>query len=51
MTGQNAVLDAAAIEREPHMRASIVEREHAALVVHDEDRPMASMHDEPALCL
>ena len=49
MAGQDAVLDAAAIERETHMRAAIVEREHAPAVVHEQDRAMAAAHDEPPL--
>jgi hypothetical protein len=37
MTGQDAVLDAAALKREAHVRASIVEREDATAVVDDQD--------------
>ena len=51
MTGQDAVLDAAALEREAHVRAAIVEREDAPAVVDDEDRTMAAAHDEPPLRL
>src|SRR5262249_5803183 len=51
MTGQNAVLDAAALEREPHVRATIVEGEDASAVVDDENRTMAAMHNEPTLRL
>src|SRR5262249_5737887 len=51
MTGQDAVLDAAALERKTHVRATIVEGEDAPAVVDDEDRPMATVHNEPALCL
>jgi hypothetical protein len=51
MAGQDAVLDAAAVEREAHVRATIVESEHAPAVVDDEDRTMAAVQDEPALGL
>jgi hypothetical protein len=51
MTRQDAVLDAAALERKAHVRATIVEREDAPAVVDDEDRPMAAVHDEPPLRL
>ena len=51
MTGQDAVLDAAALEREAHVRAAIVEGEDAPAVVDDEDRTMAAVHDEPPLGL
>ena len=43
MAGQDAVLDAAAVEREAHVRASVVEREDAAAVIDDEDRPMGAV--------
>ena len=51
MTGQDAVLDAAALEREAHVRATIVEGEDAPAVVDDEDRTMATVHNEPPLRL
>jgi hypothetical protein len=51
MTGQNAVLDAAALERKAHVPATVIEREDAPAVVHDEDRAMATVHNEPALRL
>jgi hypothetical protein len=51
MTGQDAVLDAAAFERKTHVRATVVEGENAPAVVDDEDRPMATVHNEPSLCL
>ena len=47
MAGQDAVLGAAAIEREAHMRATVVERDHASAVVHDKDRPMSTMNNKP----
>jgi len=49
VAGQDAVLDAAAIEREAHMRAAIVERENASVVVHQQDRTMTPAHDEAPL--
>jgi len=51
MTGQNAVLDAATLEWKAHVRATVVEREDAPAVVHDQDRAMATVHNEPALRL
>ena len=51
MAGQDAVLDAATLEWEAHMRATIVEREDAATVVDDQDRTMAAVHHEPAFRL
>src|SRR5271166_5974198 len=47
MTGQDAALDAAALEREAHVRAPIVECEDAPAVVDDEDRTMPTVHNEP----
>ena len=49
MAGQDAVLDAAAIEWESHMRTAIVESEHAPVLVHEKDWAMATAHDEPNL--
>jgi hypothetical protein len=51
MTGQGAVLDAAAIKGKAHMRAAIVEREDTTFVVDDEDRSMRPVHDQPPLRL
>jgi hypothetical protein len=51
MTGQDTVLDAAALEREAHVRATIVEGEDAPVVVDDEDRTMATVHNQPPLRL
>ena len=51
VAGQDAVLDAAPIERETHMRATIVEREDAAALVDDEDRAMAAVDDKPPFML
>src|SRR5271166_4785863 len=49
MTGQDAVVDAAALKREAHVRATIVECEHAPAVVDHENRAMAAVHNEPPL--
>jgi hypothetical protein len=51
MAGQDAILEAAPLEREAHVRASIVEREDAPTIVDDEDWAMGTMHDESALRL
>src|SRR5262249_36769839 len=51
MTGQDAVLGAAALEREAHVRGTIVKCKDAPAVVDDEDRTMCTVHDEPPLRL
>ena len=51
MTSEDAVLDAAAIERKPHMRTAVVEREDASAVIDHQDRGMAAMQHEPTLGL
>ena len=51
VTGQNPVCDAAALQREPHVRATVVEREDPSLIVDEKDRRMPAVHDEPALGL
>ena len=51
MTAQYAVLDGAAIEREAHVRAAVVEGEDAPAIVDDEDGAMATAHHEPSLRL
>ena len=51
MTGQDAVLDAAALERKTHVRTTIIQGEYAPPVVDDEDRATATVHDEPPLRL
>ena len=43
MTGQDAVLDAAPLERETHVRATIIEGEDTPAVVDDKDRTMAAV--------
>jgi hypothetical protein len=51
MTGQDAVLDAASLEREAHVGATIVEGEDAPAIVDDKDRAMTAVQNEPALRL
>ena len=51
MAGQDAVRDAAALEREAHVRATIVEGEDPPAVVDNEDRTMATVDNEPPLRL
>jgi hypothetical protein len=51
VTGQDAVFDAAALERGAQVRAPIVEGKDAPAVVDDEDRTMATVHNEPPLDL
>src|SRR5271165_4085675 len=51
MAREDAVLDAAPVEREAHVRAPIVERKDPPAIIDDEDRTMGAMHDEPALRL
>jgi hypothetical protein len=52
VAGQDAILDAAAVERKPHVWTAIVEREDAPAVVNYEDRTtMRAAHDEPPLGL
>jgi hypothetical protein len=42
MAGQDAVLDAAAMEWETQMRAAIVEGEHTPVLVDEKNRAMAA---------
>src|SRR5215467_6771951 len=46
MTGQDAILDASALKWEAHVRATIIEGVDAPEVVDDQDRAMATMHNE-----
>jgi hypothetical protein len=48
MTGQDAVVDAPAIEREARARTPIVERKDAPAVVDHQDRTVAAMNNEPS---
>jgi hypothetical protein len=51
MTGQNAVLNAAALEWETHVGATIIQGEDTPPIIEDEDRTMAPVHNEPPLRL
>jgi hypothetical protein len=51
VAGQDAVVDAAAVEGKAHVRAAVVEREDASPVVNHQDRGMAAMQHEPTLGL
>src|ERR1700730_3194949 len=46
---QDAVLDAAMIEWETHVRAPIVQCEHVPALVHEENRAMSAVHNDPPL--
>jgi hypothetical protein len=46
MAGQDAVLDAATIEREPHMGTPIVEREHLSTLLDEQHRAVAAVHNK-----
>jgi hypothetical protein len=50
MTGQNAVLNAA-LERETHVGATIIQGEHTPPIIENEDGTMAPVHNEPPLRL
>src|SRR5271156_6717188 len=49
VAGQDAVLDAATIQRETHMRTAVVEREDVPILVYEEYWAMAAVHNKPAL--
>ena len=49
MTGQDAVLNAAAFEREAHVRATIVEGEDTSVVVDDKDRTVMTAKNKASL--
>ena len=51
MTGQDAVLDAAALEREAHVRHRLSRAKTRPPVGHDKDRTMPAVENEPALRL
>jgi hypothetical protein len=51
MTGQDAVLNATALEREAHVWATIVEGEDAPAVVDDKDRTMIAVQNEASFGL
>src|SRR5258706_14637618 len=46
VAGQDAILDAAAVEWKAHVRTAIVEGENASTVIDNEDRSMGTAHDE-----
>jgi hypothetical protein len=46
MAGQDAVLGAATIKREPHMGTPIVEREHLSALLHEQYRAVAAVHNK-----
>src|SRR5260370_37972771 len=49
MAREDAVLDAAPVEREAHVRAPIVERKDSPAIIDDDDRTLGAMYDEPSL--
>jgi hypothetical protein len=49
VAGQDAVLNAAANERETHVGAAIVEREDVPAFMHEQHRAVAAVHNKPAL--
>jgi hypothetical protein len=51
VAGQDPIRNAAALQRETHVRAAVVEREDTSLIVDEKDRRMPAVHDEPALGL
>jgi hypothetical protein len=46
MTGQDAILNAAALKREAHVRATIVEREDAPAIVDHKDWTVVAMKNK-----
>ena len=51
MTGQYAVLDAASLEREAHVRTPIVEGKDPPAVIDDKDWTMVAVQNDPPLRL
>jgi hypothetical protein len=51
MASQDSVLDAAALQREAHVRAPIVEGEDATAVVDDKDRSMIAVQNKASFRL
>src|SRR5271168_3894647 len=49
VAGQDAVLDAATLQRETHMRTAVVERKDVPLLVHEQNRAVAAVHNKPTL--
>ena len=48
VAGQNAVLDAPAVEWEAHMRTAVVEGKELTLVFNDQNGAMRAADDEPS---
>src|SRR5438874_7896070 len=48
VAGQDAVLDAATLQRETHMRTAVVERKDVPILMHEQDRAVAAVHNKPA---
>jgi hypothetical protein len=48
VAGQDAVIDAATLQRETHMRTAVVEREDVPILVHKQDRAVTTVHNKPA---
>jgi hypothetical protein len=51
MAREDPVLDAAPVEREAHVRATVVEGKDPHTIIDDEDRAVGAVHVEPALRL
>ena len=51
VTGQDAVLDASAVEGEAHVRAAVVQGEDAVVVMHDEHWAMSTVQEQSPLGL
>src|ERR1700693_5733270 len=51
VAGQNAVLDASAVERKTHVRTAVIQSIDPILIFDDENGAMRSADDEPPLAL
>ena len=51
VAGQNAVLDASAVERKTHVRTAVIQGIDPILIFDDENGAMRSADDEPPLAL
>jgi hypothetical protein len=49
MAGQDAVVDAASVQWETHVRTPIVEREDLSTLVYEQDGAVAAVHNKPTL--
>ena len=47
VAGEDTVLDAATLKREAHMWTAVVEREDVPVLVHEQDRAVAAVHNKP----